>query len=124
MELFIGAIGDKVVEFHAQHSYYQDLLDAGVRIYRYPAPDILHAKHLTVDDLVGVIGSSNMDIRSFQLDLELSLMICGRSFVDGLRRVEDGYRAVSSELTDAEWSGRSRLHRIGDDLARLTSAVQ
>ena len=124
VELFVGAIGDQLFVFHAQHSYYQDLLDAGVRIYRYPAPNILHAKHMTVDDLVGVIGSSNMDIRSFQLDLELSLMVCSRAFTDDLRRIEDGYRAVSSELTLDEWSARSRLHRIGDDLARLTSAVQ
>lgn len=124
VELFVGAIGDQLFVFHAQHSYYQDLLDAGVRIYRYPAPNILHAKHMTVDDLVGVIGSSNMDIRSFQLDLELSLMVCSRAFTDDLRQIEDGYRAVSNELTLDEWSARSRLHRIGDDLARLTSAVQ
>ena len=124
VELFVGAISDQTFVFHAQHSYYQELLDAGIRIYRYPAPNILHAKHMTVDDLVGVIGSSNMDIRSFQLDLELSLMVCSRAFTDDLRRIEDGYRAVSSELTKAEWATRSPLHRIGDDLARLTSAVQ
>lgn len=124
VELFVGAIGDQTFVFHAQHSYYQDLLDAGVRIHLYPAPNILHAKHMTVDDLVGVIGSSNMDIRSFQLDLELSLMICSRAFTDDLRRIEDGYRAVCSELTKDAWARRSPLHRIGDDLARLTSAVQ
>src|SRR5204863_4442563 len=45
VELFVGEIGDQFFVFHAQHSYYQDLLDAGVRIYLYPAPSILHAKH-------------------------------------------------------------------------------
>jgi cardiolipin synthase len=124
VELFVGEIGDQFVVFHAQHSYYADLLEAGVRIYLYPAPSILHAKHLSVDDDVAVVGSSNMDIRSFQLDLELTLMVCGRSFVDELRTVEDGYRSVSRELTAAEWSRRTRRHRLVDDLARLTSAVQ
>jgi cardiolipin synthase len=124
VELFVGAVGDQPLALHAQHSYYGTLLAAGVRIHRYPGPAILHSKHVTVDDVVTVIGSSNMDIRSFQLDFELSLLVCSRDFTDRVRRIEDGYRRVSSELTGAEWSGRSRWHRIGDDLARLTSALQ
>lgn len=124
VELFVGGIGDQFFVFHAQHSYYADLLDAGVRIYEYPAPTILHSKHMSVDEQVAVIGSSNMDIRSFQLDLELMLMVCDRGFVDQLRAVEDGDRAVSSELTADEWNQRSRGHGLVDDLTRLTSAVQ
>ena len=71
-----------------------------------------------------VLGSSNMDIRSFDLDLEVSLMTCGRAFADELRAVEDAYRAVSRELTLEEWSRQSFLHGVVDGLARLTSAVQ
>ena len=97
---------------------------AGVRIYLYPRPAILHAKHISVDDDVAVVGSSNMDIRSFQLDLELMLMVCGRTFVDEMRAVEDEYRRVSRELTPASWSRRGVLHRTVDDFTRLTSAVQ
>jgi cardiolipin synthase len=124
VELFVGAVGDQALVHHAQHSYYDALLDAGVRIQEYPAPAILHAKHLTVDEQVTVVGSSNMDIRSFQLDFELSMLVCSRTFNSRLRQVEDGYRAVSHELTAGEWRRRSRRHRIGDDLARLTSALQ
>ncbi len=124
VELFVGEIGDQAVVFHAQHSYYQALLEAGVRIYLYPAPAILHAKHVSVDELVTVVGSSNLDIRSFTLDLELSLLACGRAFTDQVRALEDEYRALSRELTLAEWSRRSFRHRALDDLARLTSAVQ
>ena len=124
VELFVGEIGDQFLVFHAQHSYYQPLLEAGVRIYEYPAPLILHAKHMSVDELVTVVGSSNMDIRSFSLDLELSLMTCSRDFADEMRAVEDEYRSVSRELTLERWSRRSRVHGIVDDLARLSSAVQ
>jgi len=124
VELFVGEIGDQFLVFHAQHSYYRALLEAGVRIYLYPAPFILHAKHVSVDELVTVVGSSNMDIRSFLLDLELSLMSCGRDFADQMRAVEDDYRAVSRELTLQEWARRPWRHRFVDDLARLTSAVQ
>ena len=124
VELFVGEIGDQSFVFHAQHSYYAELLDAGVRIHLYPAPSILHAKHLSIDEQVAVVGSSNMDIRSFQLNLELMLMVCGRTFVDEIRRVEDEYRRISRELTREEWMKRSRWHGVVDDLTRLTSAVQ
>jgi cardiolipin synthase len=124
VELFVGEVGDHLVVFHAQHSYYRALLEAGVRIYLYPRPSILHAKHMSVDDLVTVVGSANMDIRSFGLNLEVTLMTCGRSLTDEMRAVEDEYRAVSRELTLAEWSQQSFGHGVVDGLARLTSAVQ
>lgn len=124
VELFVSGISDQFFVFHAQHSYYEELLAAGVRIYLYPAPTLLHAKHISIDDHVAVIGSSNMDIRSFQLDLEIMVMLCGRSCVDQLRAVEDGYRRAARELKQEEWSRRSRVHRFVDGLTRLTSAVQ
>ncbi|MFT4164954.1 MAG: cardiolipin synthase [Microlunatus sp.] len=124
VELFVSEAADQFLVFHAQHSYYSDLLEAGVRIYLYPAPAILHAKHISIDDQVAVIGSSNMDIRSFQLDLELMVLVSGPSFVQQMRAVEDGYRAVSRELTVDTWASRTRRHKLVDDLSRLTSAVQ
>ena len=77
MQLFASEIGDQFMVYHAQRSYYEELLRAGVRIFLYPAPTILHAKHFTIDDDVAVIGSSNMDMRSFSLDLEISVMVRG-----------------------------------------------
>ena len=124
VELFVSEIGDQFVVFHAQHSYYAELLAAGVRIYLYPGPNILHSKHISIDDQVAVVGSSNMDIRSFQLDLEVMLMVCGRSFVDQVKAVEDRYRSVSRELSTAEWSRRGFWRSVLDNLMRLTSAVQ
>ena len=124
IELFVGEIGDQFFVFHAQHSYYRELLEAGVRIYEYAAPTILHAKHMSVDDHVSVVGSSNMDIRSFQLDLEVMMLVSGRSFTKRLQAVEDEYRSRSKELTAEAWERRSLLHAFVDGVARLTSAVQ
>jgi cardiolipin synthase A/B len=59
----------------------------------------LHSKHFSVDDDVAVIGSSNMDIRSFNLDLEISGMCLSRSLTAAMRDVEDLYRSLSRELT-------------------------
>jgi cardiolipin synthase A/B len=81
VELFVSEQADQFVVQHAQASYYDVLLEAGVRIYQYPKPTVLHAKHFTVDDMVGIIGSSNMDYRSFGLDYEITLMSTGKQFV-------------------------------------------
>ena len=124
VELFVSAVGDQVLVHHAQRSYYEALLRAGVRIYLYRAPTVLHSKHFSVDADVAVIGSSNMDIRSFRLNMEISLLVHGRDFVDRLRLVEDGYRAESDELTLDEWMRRSAGSKVGDSLARLTSSLQ
>jgi cardiolipin synthase len=124
VELFVGEVADQPMVFHAQRSYYEVLLRAGVRIYLYPGPFILHAKHLTVDDDLAVIGSSNMDMRSFGLNLEVTLMASGRSYTDAMRSVEDHYRAVSRELTLAEHLHQGLATRLLDNLARLTSALQ
>jgi cardiolipin synthase len=124
VELFASEIGDQALVYHAQRSYYEALLRAGVRIYLYEAPTVLHAKHFSIDDDVAVVGSSNMDIRSFALDMEVSMLVHGRGFVDELRKVEDDYRSRSTEVHLDEWLTRSRRGRVRDNLARLTSAIQ
>ncbi|MGX5681040.1 cardiolipin synthase [Schumannella luteola] len=124
VQLFVSEIGDQFMVFHAQRSYYEELLRAGVRIFLYPAPTVLHSKHFTIDDDVAVIGSSNMDMRSFSLNLEISVMVRSRDFVDDLREVEQSYREVSRELTLDEWLARSRAAATLDNVMRLTAAVQ
>ncbi|WP_448811050.1 cardiolipin synthase [Agromyces bauzanensis] len=124
VELFVSEIGDQALVYHAQRSYYEALLRAGVKIWLYKAPYILHSKHFTIDDDVAVIGSSNMDIRSFELNMEVSLLVRGASFVREMRAVEDGYRGNSRELTLEEWMRQPLRSTVLDNLARLTSALQ
>lgn len=124
VELFVSEQADQFGVQHAQASYYEELLDAGVRIYLYPKPTVLHAKFFTVDDIVGVIGSSNMDYRSFGLDYEISLMGTDPGFVADLHRISDDYREVCHELTAKEWAHRPRGRRYVDNVMRLLSALQ
>ncbi|MNI40024.1 putative cardiolipin synthase YwiE [compost metagenome] len=124
VELFVSEVGDQAMVYHAQRSYYEVLLRAGVRIYLYKAPQVLHAKHFTVDYDVAVIGSSNMDVRSFSLNMEVSVLVHGRSIVDQMRAVEDGYREASTELLLEDWLRRPVGHVALDNLARLTSSLQ
>ena len=124
VELFVSEIGDQAMVFHAQRSYYEFLLEAGVQIWMYSAPTILHAKHLTVDDDVAIVGSSNMDMRSFSLNYEISVMVRSREFVAGLREIEQSYREASRELTLEEWRGRPALSAALDNVMRITAALQ
>lgn len=124
VELFVSEVSDQFMVGRAQASYYRALLEAGVRIYLYPAPFILHGKHFSIDDEVAVIGSSNMDMRSFALNYEVSLMVPDPGVVADLREVEDHYRAISRELTLEEWSRRSPGAKYVDNVMRLTAALQ
>ena len=124
VELFVSETGDQPVVYHAQRSYYEELLRAGVRIYMFRPPYILHSKHFTIDDSVAVVGSSNMDERSFGLNMEVSMIVHGESFVRDLDEVNDYYRENSRELTREEWKQQPRRARLLDGLARLTSALQ
>jgi cardiolipin synthase len=124
VQLFVSEIGDQFFVYHAQRSYYEALLRAGVRIFLFESPTILHAKHFTIDDDVSVIGSSNMDMRSFSLDFEISVMVWGGTFLERMRKVEADYLERSRELTLEEWLKRPMLSRALDNVARLTAAVQ
>ncbi|MFG6493655.1 cardiolipin synthase [Microbacterium sp. P03] len=124
VELFVSEEGDQAMVYHAQRSYYETLLRAGVTIRMYRKPYILHTKCFTIDDEVAVIGSSNMDMRSFGLNMEISLLVRGEEFVAEMREVEDIYRGLSRELTLEEWLKQPLRSTVLDNLARLTSALQ
>lgn len=124
VQLFVSEVADQKVVYHAQRSYYEALLRSGVRIWLYESPIVLHAKHFTIDDDVAVIGSSNMDMRSFSLNLEISVMVHGRTFVHDLRDLEQSYRDHSRELTLDEWLTRPLRSAVLDNVARLTATVQ
>ena len=122
--LLVSEIGDQFLVFHAQRSYYEQLLKAGVRIYRYKSPVILHSKYIMIDDDISVIGSSNMDIRSFQLNLEVTLICYDTRVVDALQELTASYLQNSRRLHLEGWQARPEVVKLFDNLARLTSALQ
>ena len=124
VELFVSEGKEQFMVYHAQRSYYEALLQAGVRIYLYPKPAVLHSKHFSIDDEVAVLGSSNMDMRSFALNYEISLMLFDGDPVAQLRKVEDSYRAISRELLLEEWLARPKVAAYVDNVLRLTAALQ
>ncbi|MGP6174684.1 cardiolipin synthase [Corynebacterium sp. A21] len=130
VELMVSEKADQFMVHHAQSSYYQVLLEAGVRIHQFPAPFVLHTKFVIADpdgsagDPLGVLGSSNMDMRSFGLNYEVSLMVTQGNLLRQLRDLADNYQRVSKELTLEEWNKRSFFRRYIDNVMRLSSALQ
>jgi cardiolipin synthase len=106
----------------AQASYYEDLLEAGVSVHVYQRR-FLHAKHLSVDDRVALIGTSNLDIRSFALNAEVMLMIYDHDVTARLAAEQERYFANSRLLSVAEWRRRPFGAKLAENLARLLSPL-
>jgi cardiolipin synthase len=115
---------DKILVGHAQRSYYDELLAAGVRILLYKKPIFLHNKQVLIDDEVAVAGSSNLDMRSFELDLELSVVIYDKDVVRQLDDIEASYTKKCIVVTQKIWQMRPLHLRLLDRLTRLTAALQ
>lgn len=124
VQLINSEAQDQFFVSHAQHSYYEELLKAGVNIYWYKAPILLHSKHMTIDDDIAVIGSSNLDMRSFQLNMEVTLICYDPRVVADLRRVEAYNLSRSREICLEDWQQRPLHTRFFEGISRLTSALQ
>lgn len=117
-------IMDQRMVGHAQRSFYEELLRAGVQIYWYKWPILLHSKHMSIDDDICMIGSSNFDIRSFELNLEISMIIYDQAVTKQLQKIEATYLSRSRRLTLEQWRQRPWHAKLLDNLARLTAVLQ
>jgi cardiolipin synthase len=122
VNLVVSRHSNKPVVQFAQQSYYEDLLTAGVKIYLYRGA-FLHAKYTSIDDSAAVIGSSNLDIRSFALNSEVSLLVYDPEVVAELRKIQDRHIGDSDEITLERWRQRSPVRRWLQNMCRLTDTL-
>ena len=124
VRLYVGETSDHWLTHKAQQSYYDELVRAGVRIFMYHAPTVLHSKFLIIDDEVSIIGSSNMDERSFAMNLEVTMFIVSKEFTQRMYELEaQRYAPNSVELDVEDWADRSLLKKYVENVARLTSSL-
>lgn len=124
VQLITCAEGDHKLLDHAQRSYYERLLRAGVHIALYPAPELLHTKTLTIDDDLAIIGSSNLDMRSFHLNMEVTTLFYGPEVNQAVRDIEATYLAKCEHIELVEWMRRPLPGQVLDSVARLTAHLQ
>jgi cardiolipin synthase len=104
--IIFPARNDSFIVAAASRSYYSDLLAAGVRIFEYEG-GLLHTKSLTLDGDVTLIGSANMDRRSFELNYENNILFYDPALTAEMRQRQDNYLARSRPVTAdmiARWS--------------------
>jgi len=109
--IIFPAKNDSWIVAAASRSYYGDLLAAGVRIFEYQG-GLLHTKSLTLDGEVTLIGSANMDRRSFDLNYENNILFYDPALTTEMRRRQDAYLSQSRPVTAdevARWSITRRL---------------
>lgn len=111
ISLIVPARNDNWEVRAASRSHYHTLLEAGVRIYEY-VPGLLHSKILTIDDQVTMLGSSNLDMRSFDLNYENNVLIYDPTFTATINRRQKQYIADSNTIILKQVDQWSRPKRI------------
>lgn len=119
--LFPSRSNHKVV-FQAGRSFYDDLLEAGVSIYEY-GPGMIHAKTMVIDGAVALVGSANMDLRSFRLNFEVHAVVRDPVTAAQLDACFDADLALSSRIDRAAWRRRPWSARVLEGGARLLSPL-
>lgn len=122
VRIILMGVPDHKITYWASLSYVEELLKSGVRIYSY-TKGILHAKILILDGEIGVVGSTNFDIRSFSLNFEISAFIYDCKFAQRLEQDFHQDLADSEEFVLEEFKLRSLSNRIKESSARLFSPL-
>src|SRR5690606_15398836 len=122
VKLIVPDKSDSKLVNAAACSYYEAMLKSGVEIYRYKK-GFVHAKTLVIDDEIAVVGTANMDVRSFDLNFEVNAIIYDEEIANQLQKTfyED---LISTEKIELEqWQNRSVFYKFLDKLARLFSPM-
>lgn len=103
-------------------SYYEDLLKAGIDLFEF-RHGLLHSKTMIVDRKIGLIGSANLDRRSFELNFENNILFADGALARAVRERQDQYLAASDRVTAEDVARFGFLRRIVQNLLATMSPV-
>lgn len=106
----------------ASQAFYEELLEAGVRIFRRPEP-FMHAKACVVDGCFSLVGTANMDIRSLRLNYETDLAVYDAEFANKLKSTILDDISISEEVNLDSWRARPVAWRFVENAAALMMPV-
>lgn len=113
---------DSLIVAATSRSYYWQLLEAGVKIYEYK-PGLLHAKTLTVDGEICLIGSTNLDLRSFDLNYENNVVIVDKALTADIIERQYQYIADSDEVQREQVENWALPYRIWNNIVATMGPV-
>ncbi|MGW8123473.1 cardiolipin synthase [Roseivirga echinicomitans] len=122
VEIMIPYSSDSWIVQSASLSFMKQLLEAGVKVYLYKK-GFLHAKTLTVDRLISVVGSANMDHRSFDLNHEVNTYIYDPAVAIQLNESFDADKADCIQLNLRDWRKRSIRQKLLESVCRLLAPL-
>ena len=122
VRLLIPKRGDSRLIDLAARSYVPELLASGVKVYEY-LPRFIHAKTFVIDDDLAIVGSANLDNRSFQLNFEVVALFYDRGVAATLANTFESDLAESHRIDPAELARKSLPRRLGEASARLLSPL-
>jgi cardiolipin synthase len=102
----------------AAHSYYEDLLEAGMKIYELQEK-FMHAKTLVADDMISVVGSANLDFRSFETNFEINCYIYDPHIARRNKEIFFQDMKNCKEIKYEEWIKRSKWKKFFESVMRL-----
>jgi cardiolipin synthase len=122
VKLLVPGVSDSKFVNAASRSYYSSLLEAGVEIYLYQK-GFVHAKTMITDGRLSMIGTANMDYRSFELNFEVNAVIYNTAFSQEMRDVFYSDLKDAEKINKEKWLSRYWLKQLPEKIARLFSPV-
>jgi cardiolipin synthase len=120
--LILPKRNDSRIVAATSRSYYDDLVSAGVRLYEF-GPGLLHAKTMVADGKAGLIGSANLDRRSFELNFENNVLFFDEAFAGEVRARQLEYLARSEPVTAEQLAQVSVVRRFWQNLLAMLSPL-
>jgi cardiolipin synthase len=122
IKLMVPMHSDSFIVNAAAKSYYASILDCGAEIYLYQK-GFVHAKTIVADGKLAIIGTANMDHRSFELNFEVNAMVYDAQFAGELKRAFLDDLKHATMLSPAVWKKRSQFKQLPEKLCRLFSPL-
>lgn len=122
VQVVIPTRTDAPIVLWAGRSFYAELIDAGVEVYEYDAA-VLHSKIVTVDDRWCLVGSANMDVRSFRLNFEITALMFDARVTQELATWIDGHFAAARRIGPREVWQAPLGRQVLEGAARLCSPL-
>ncbi len=118
VKIILPGVSDSGLVFHAGHSFFDRLLDGGVKIHQLQVA-VLHAKTAVIDGNWSTVGSTNIDMRSFMHNSELNVVVVGDSFGAEMESAFKEDLSGSVEVTPEQWANRPVADRVKEWTARI-----
>ena len=118
VRFMMTGVPDKRIAFWAAHTYFERMLKAGVEILLYES-GFFHPKMIAVDRRIATVGTANLDIRSFQLNYELNVVIYDRDTARRLQRQFDKDAGRCRRIGFNDISGQRALIRLRNSVSRM-----